>query len=312
VANSTDERGPAPGAEWDVIGTGAACVDYVCRLPVFPKPDSASSKVRMHGQSRLCGGQTATALATCARLGLRTKYVGAVGADDDGRRILTELSGRGIDVADVLTLEVPTATATILIDDSGERLVLWYRDRGLSVPPARMPAAAIARARLVHVDDVDQPAAIAAASAARRAGIPVTCDIDHLTPRTEELLALVSDPVFAEQVPLDLTGETDEARALEALFRRFQVPVVVTLGEHGAMAFDGREVIVVPAFRIDPIDTTGAGDVFRAGFIYGLLQGWPLPQRIRFANACAAVSCTKHGAMGGVPSMDEVHALLGG
>lgn len=295
---------------FDVVGLGAACVDHVCRLPVFPRPDSATSKIRMHGQSRMCGGQTATALATCAKLGLRTKYLGAVGGDEDGRRILAELSGRGIDVGDVAVLDVPSATATILIDDSGERLVLWHRDTRLCVPLDRLPAEAIATARVLHVDDVDPVAATEAARIARRAGVPVTCDIDHLTPRTEALLGLVSDPVFAEQVPLDLTGQAHEADALRAIWERYHVPAVVTLGERGAMGFDGERLVLVPAFSIDPIDTTGAGDVFRAGFIYGLVQGWPLEQRMRFANATAAVSCTRLGAIGGVPSLDDVQELM--
>jgi sugar/nucleoside kinase (ribokinase family) len=295
---------------WDVIGVGAACVDHVCRLPVFPRSDCASSKVRMHDQWRVCGGQTATALATCAQLGLRTKYLGAVGTDDEGTRIITELSGRGIDMSGVARLDVPSATATILIDDSGERIVLWHRDPRLGMPVERLPVADIARARLLHVDDVDPVAALEAAGAARRAGVPITCDIDHVTPRTTALLALVSHPVFAEQVPLDLTGQTDQGEALRVLSARYGVPVVVTLGERGAMACEGTDVFEVPGFVIDPVDTTGAGDVFRAGFIYGLIQGWPLRQRIRFANAAAAVSCTRLGAMGGVPTMKEIDRLL--
>ena len=301
----------ADGAAWDVVGVGAACLDHVCRLPVFPRPDSAASKIRMHGQSRVCGGQTATALATCARLGLRAKYVGAVGDDEDGRRILAELMARGIDVSDVTALAVPTATATILIDDSGERLVLWHRDTRLCVPPDRLPVAALASARVVHVDDVDPVAATEAARIARHAGVPVTCDIDHVTPRTQALLGLVSHPVFAEQVPLDLTGQTDQGEALRVIWERYHVPAVVTLGERGAMGFDGHDFVTVPAFAVDPVDTTGAGDVFRAGFIYGLVQGWSLERQLRFANACAGVSCTRLGAMGGVPAIDEVRALLG-
>jgi sugar/nucleoside kinase (ribokinase family) len=283
----------------------------VCRLPVFPRPDSAMSKVRMHGESKVCGGQTATALATCARLGLKAKYIGAVGADDDGKRILGELGGRGIDVSSVVALDVPTATATILIDDTGERLVLWHRDARLCVPVERLPREAILATRLLHVDDVDPVAATEAARVAKDAGIPVTCDIDHITPKTKALLGLVSHPVFAEQVPLDLTDQTDQAEALRLLWDRYHVSAVVTLGERGAMGFDGRDIVRSPGFSVDAVDTTGAGDVFRAGFIYGLIQGWDLAQRLRFANATAAVSCTRLGAMGGVPAKEDVLALLG-
>ncbi len=296
---------------WDVIGIGAACLDHVCRLPVFPRPDSAMSKVRMHGESKVCGGQTATALATCARLGLKAKYIGAVGADDDGKRILGELGFRGIDVSSVVALDVPTATATILIDDTGERLVLWHRDPRLCVPVERLPRETILSTRLLHVDDVDPVAATEAARIAKDAGIPVTCDIDHITPKTKALLGLVSHPVFAEQVPLDLTDQTDHAEALRLLWDRYHVSAVVTLGERGAMGFDGRDIVRSPGFSVDAVDTTGAGDVFRAGFIYGLIQGWDLQQRLRFANATAAVSCTRLGAMGGVPAKEDVLALLG-
>jgi sugar/nucleoside kinase (ribokinase family) len=146
---------------------------------------------------------------------------------------------------------------------------------------------------------------------ARGAGIPVTCDIDHITPKTKALLGLVSHPVFAEQVPLDLTDQTDQAEALRLLWERYHVSAVVTLGERGAMGFDGKDIVRSPGFSVDAVDTTGAGDVFRAGFIYGLIQGWDLAQRLRFANATAAVSCTRLGAIGGVPALEDVLGLMG-
>jgi sulfofructose kinase len=300
-----------PGeAVWDVLGVGAVCVDHVCRLPVFPTPGSRGSKVRLRAEARLCGGQTATTLVTCAGFGLRTKFVGAVGRDEDGRRATEALAGRGVDVADMAVLDYPTATATILTDDRGERLVLWHRDARLCVPVERLPVDAIARSAVVHVDDVDIDAAIAAASAARRAGARVTCDIDHVTPQTVTLLSSVTDPVFAEQVPLDLTGASSQEQALRTLWDWYGVPVVVTLGERGALGFDGTTMAAAPAFRVDPVDTTGAGDVFRAGLIFGLTRLWSLNNRIRFANAAAAVSCTRLGSMSSAPSLDEIDALL--
>jgi sulfofructose kinase len=302
---------PSSQPEWDVVGVGAVCMDHVCRMPVFPRPGCDTSKVRLRAESRLCGGQTATALVTCARFGLRAKFVGAIGRDEDGKRILSELATRGVDVTDVAVLDQATATATILIDDHGERLVLWHRDERLCVPVDRLPMDAITHARVVHVDDVDIEAAIAAASAARRAGARVTCDIDHVTPRTAALLEFVTDPVFAEQVPLDLTGRADQGDALRTLWDRYGVPVVVTLGERGALGFDGDTMMPVPALSVHVVDTTGAGDVFRAGFVFGLRHAWAANNRIRFANAAAAVSCTRLGSMSSAPSLDEVHALMG-
>jgi sulfofructose kinase len=295
---------------WDVVGAGASCVDLVCRLEAFPEAGGVRAKLRVQEQTRACGGQTATALATCASLGLRTAYLGVVGDDDDGRRIRRELPARGINVDHMVVSPLPTATATILIDTTGERIVLWQRDAALSYPLGRLPREVIAAARLLHVDDVDEPAAIEAARLASAAGIPVTCDIDHITPATDELLRFISHPVFAETVTLELTGATDQEQALRRLRRRHGGRLVVTIGDRGALALDGDTLLAAPAFHIVPVDSTGAGDVFRGGYIYAILHAWPVADALRFANAAAAVSCTKRGAMGGVPAISEIQALL--
>lgn len=295
---------------WDVVGVGASCIDLVCRLPVFPEARTALSKVRLTEQHRACGGQTATALATCTSLGLRANYAGAIGDDDDGAMVLAELSARGIGTENVRAVACPTATAILLIDDAGERIVLWRRHPSLVLGPDAPMERIVGQARLVHVDDVDEEASIRAARLARGRGIPVTCDIDHVTGRTEELLSFVSHPILAEHVPGVLTGESDPERALCTLGRGRQHPVVVTLGERGAMAFADGVLVESPGFAVQAADTTGAGDVFRGGFIVGLLRGMPLPEILRFANAAAAVSCTGVGAMAGVPRMNEVEALL--
>ena len=296
---------------FDVVGVGASCIDTVCRLPVFPEPTPARDKVRMLSQRRECGGQTATCLSTCASFGLRAAYLGAVGDDDDGRMICRELAARRVDVTHVAPRPHPSASATILIDASGERLVLWHRDPDLGYPIDQLPRDVIQSARLLHVDDVDPQAALAAARVAREAGVPVTCDIDHLTPVTRELLSYVTHPVFAAQVPLDLTGQHDHEGALRALRRTHPGMLVVTLGDQGAFALDGDQVLRSPGFHVDPVvDTTGAGDVFRGAFIYALLQGWLTREVLRFANAAAAESCTKAGAMGGVPTLESVRTRL--
>jgi sugar/nucleoside kinase (ribokinase family) len=296
---------------FDVVGVGASCIDHVCRLPVFPEAGSARSKIRLISESRTCGGQTATALASCQFFGLRTKYIGVVGEDEDGARICHELRKRGIDTSDVARRHgIPTATATILIDDTGDRIVLWHRDPALAFDPGRLPHEALSSARLVHVDDVDEPAAIEAARVARRAGVPVACDLDHITDQTGEFLTLVSIPIFAQHVPQQLTGEADPERALRALRRRHPGLLVVTMGADGAAALDGGDFLRVPAFSVSAVDTTGAGDVFRGGLIYATLRGWPVVESLRFANAAAAASCLTLGAMAGVPDLDAVRGIL--
>lgn len=298
------------GSRWDVVGVGAACIDLVCRLPVFPEAGTARSKVLVTDQHRACGGQTATALATCARLGLRASFVGAVGDDDDGAAILAALSSRGIATEHVRVVACPTATAILLIDESGERLVLWHRHRDLVMDPGARLEGVIGESRLLHVDDVDEAAAIRAARLAREAGIPITCDIDHVTARTSELLSLVTHPILAEHVPTALTGEADIGAALRAMSRTHSGPIVATLGPRGAVALVDGVVITAPGFPAEAVDTTGAGDVFRGAFIVALLGGQPLQDALGYANAAAAVSCTRLGAMAGVPTVEDIDAVL--
>jgi sulfofructose kinase len=153
---------------------------------------------------------------------------------------------------------------------------------------------------------VDENAAIVAGNLGRSLGRPVTSDLDRVTSKTMELVEAVTYPIFAEHIPRELTGIKDTPRALAQLRRPAHSALIVTLGARGAMALAGDHLITVPGFAVSAVDTTGAGDVFRGGFIHGVLSGWPLERTLRFANAAAAISCTRLGAMNGVPSLDEV------
>lgn len=301
-----------PAPSFDVVGVGANSVDFVTLLPAYPQPESAFAKMQISRQAVRCGGQMATALAACVGLGLRARYVGVTGTDENGRRIREELTTRNVDLADAAIRDAPNRFAIILVDEtSGERVVLWNRDERLRLRPREVDPDVIAGARLVHVDDEDDEAAIRAARLGRQAGLPVTSDLDRLSDRTEALVAAVTIPIFAEHLPLQLTGARDHESALRKLRRTHDGMMVVTLGPHGAVALDGDRFIVSPGFHVNAVDTTGAGDVFRGGFIYGLLQGWETERVLRFANAAAAVSCTRLGAMDGVPTLEETMRLLG-
>ena len=298
------------GTRWDVVGIGANSVDFVNLLPAYPQQHGSFAKMRIRKQTIALGGQMATALTTCASLGLRAKYIGVTGTDENGRRVRQEMATRAVDMADAIIRDAPNQFALIIVDESsGERIVLWDRDDRLRLRDRELPAEAIGLSRLVHVDDVDQEAAIRAAALAREAGVTVTSDLDRLTDRTEELVAAVSIPIFAEHMPAALTGEADQERALRKLRARHDGLLVVTLGQHGAMALDGDHLHCAPGFKVDAVDTTGAGDVFRGGFIYALLNAWPVARTLRFANAAAALSCTKLGALNGVPTLAETMRL---
>jgi len=296
---------------WDVVGLGANSVDFVHLLPGYPQPFGSFAKMRIEKQEILCGGQTATAMCACAKLGLRAKYAGVTGTDDNGRRVRRELERRGIDLADVIIRDAQNQFAVILVDETtGDRIVLWDRDEKLLMRDRDIPDESIASSRVLHVDDVDQGAAIRAAQVARAAGVAVTSDIDRITDRTGELIAAVTIPIFAEHVPPQVTGVNDPERALRKLRETHDGLLCMTLGDRGAMALDGDAVHYVPAFQVDALDTTGAGDVFRGAFIDALLGDAPTDRALRTANAAAAVSCTRMGALNGVPSREEIEAMM--
>jgi sugar/nucleoside kinase (ribokinase family) len=291
-----------------VIGIGESSIDEVLRVPGGLAPNV---KLPVSSRHIRYGGQVATTLATCASFGLRTALLATAGTDDHVRGLCEALAARGVDTTLLIRRPVPHRRATILVSEqTGDRAVLFERDEHLALTPGEIPRAAIEGARLLHVDDVDVEASLVAAGIARTAGIPVTSDIDTITDRTRELIAAVSVPIFAEHVPRALTGDSDPERALRTLRKTHSGRLCVTLGVRGSMLLDGNQLYRVPAPAVQAVDATGAGDVFRGAFIYALLRGDPPVDILRFANAAAALSCTREGALDSVPTRREVEELL--
>ena len=294
---------------FDVVGIGENSVDRVYRVSGAAAPNA---KLAASAHRVSCGGQVTTTLAACAALGLRPAYVGTFGSDDDGARIRDAMTAASVDVSRSIVRDAPNRHAVILVDErNGDRTVVWHRDPRLELRVEEIPIGLVTNARLVHVDDLDEEASVAAARIAVSAGTPVTSDIDRATNRTIELVALSTVPIFSTHVPTALTGEGDPARALRALRHRHAGWLCVTLGSKGAMLLEGDRLHHVPAFVVDAVDTTGAGDVFRAAFIYALLHQQGPADVLRFATAAAAVACTREGAMTSVPALTDVERILG-
>lgn len=304
---------PAPGSRpFDVVGFGLNSVDHLTVVAEYP---ASNSKQRLQRFVKMPGGQIATAMAACATLGWRTRYVGSFGDDDLGALVRQGLVEAGVDVSAARI--VPGATnqfAIVLVDGrSGERTVLWDRHPLLAWPPDDLPRDAIQSGRMLIVDCHETPAATAAARAAREAGIPTVIDVEKVRPAISELLQQIDVIVAAQEFPTALTGYDQPGRALEALAREFQAPVVVvTLGDQGSLARCGGREIRTPAFSVDCVDSTGAGDVFRAGFVAGCLKmrDGDLEDILTYANAVAALNCRALGAQGGLPRDHEVNELL--
>ncbi len=303
----------AASAPFDVVTLGLNSIDLVAVVPRFPAPNS---KERLQQFAQLPGGQMATAAAICARLGWRARYIGSFGADEFSRVGRAHLTAEGVDLS--ASWDVPGATsqfAVVIVDaETGERTVLWNRHPGLAIAPEQVPPAAVASGRMLIVDCHETAAATAAARGARAAAIPTIVDVEKVRPGIHELLRHIDAIIAAQDFPRALTGYDEPGRALAALAREFDAPLAsVTLGEEGSLTWCGGREFRTPGFRVNCVDSTGAGDAFRGGFAAGCLHmpDGDVEDVLAYANAVAALNCRRLGARGGMPTTDEVAALLG-
>ena len=166
-------------------------------------------------------------------------------------------------------------------------------------------------ARALHVDGYDTAAATLAARWAREAGIPVIADLDEPYPGIEDLLENIDYLIVSRDLPGRLMSEPDLETSLRLMGRRYGCRLAAaTLGPDGVLAWDGQQFHHNAAYCVPALDTTGAGDIFHAGFIYGLLQDWSLAEQLDFACAAAALNCMALGARGGIRTLDATRNLM--
>lgn len=295
---------------FDVVGFGQSSLDHVCLVEGLPQ---FAGKDRIVDYTRLPGGQVATALLACAKLGLQCAYLGSVGDDDAAERVLDPLRRAGVDVSHVRVVTgAPTQLAVILLDRaSGERTVLWYRDERLALRLQDLSRSSVESARAVHLDGGDPEVGVWVSKVAREFGIPVVLDADTPVPGTAELLAHVDFPIVSHTFAETFFGTRDPREALRGLASYGARMGVITLGEVGALARIGDQEIESPAYRVPVADTTGAGDVFHAAFAFALLEGFDAEGCLRAANAAAGMNCRAVGAQGGLATRAELEAFLG-
>jgi sulfofructose kinase len=299
--------GPLPVV--DIAGVGLNATDTIIRLPHFP---AFNSKAEYRSSEVLPGGQVASAMVACSRWGLKTRYAGKIGDDSFGRLQQVEMERAGVESHWIIAPNCQSQSSFILVDErNGERTVLWKRDPRLELRPEEIQREWVVRSKFLLVDGHDCAGAAAAAWWAREASIPVIADLDNLYPGVEALLENVDYLISSREFPARLTGDQDLMVSLKDISTRFGSRVAAaTLGEDGVLAWDGAEFHYCPAFEITPVDTTGAGDIFHAGFAYAQLQGWDLPRALEFSCAAAGLACTAPGARGGIAAVDCIENLI--
>jgi len=301
---------PQTSTPFDVVGVGLNATDTLLVVSHFP---AYGGKVPFLHEILSPGGQVASAMVACSKLGLRTKYIGTIGDDERGRVQMESLLGSGIDLTHVQRRQnCANQSAYIIIDQStGERTVFWNRPECLAITPEEITADQITCARLLHIDGHDTPAVGRAAQLARGSNIPVVVDVDTIYPGFENVLPNVDYLVASSEFPGRWTRLDDPFRALEKLQGDYGMKVAaMTLGAHGALARVDGQYVYAPAFVINCIDTTGAGDVFHGAFCYAVLQEMAIDEALEFSNAMAAINCLGLGARGHIGGLDEVRRLM--
>lgn len=296
--------------QFDVVGVGLNATDTLLILPRFP---AYAGKVPFEAEILSPGGQVASAMVACAHLGLRVKYIGTVGDDSRGEIQIESLRASGINLDDVeVRANCPNQTAYILIDrTTGERTVLWSRPDCLRLEPGSVTSGKIACARMLHIDGHDTPAVARAAAIAREHGIPVTMDVDAIYHGLDQVLGNVDHLVASSEFPVQWTNERDPFQALTLIRKEYGMRVAaMTLGAHGSLALTAEGFAYSPAFVVNCLDTTGAGDVFHGAYCYAVLQGMSIRDTLEFSNAMAALNCTALGARGGIGTVDRAMALM--
>jgi len=296
--------------EFDVVGVGLNATDTMIVVPHFP---AYGGKAPFTREFVSVGGQVASAMVTCARLGLRAKYIGTVGDDERGRVQLESLRDSGVNIDHVQQrLDCPNQSAYIIIDQAtGERTVFWSRPDCLRISPAQIEESQITCAGLLHIDGHDTPAVEHAAHIARSHGIPVTVDVDTIYSGFDRVLPLVDYLIASSEFPARWTGIEDPLDALATIQEKFGMRVAaMTLGAQGSLALADGVFYYSPAFVVNCVDTTGAGDVFHGAFCYSVLQKMPLAEALEFSNAMAALNCMALGARGGIATVEDAKQLI--
>ncbi|MEE8348240.1 MAG: PfkB family carbohydrate kinase [Acidobacteriota bacterium] len=311
----TDLENAAFGIRWalgrpfQVVGLGLNAVDWIYVLPRFP---THGGKVQIENIYKRGGGQVATASALCARYGLKVRYVGRVGDDGIGEWSLEDLQSESMDVSGVDTVAGASSQfATILVDrPTGERTILWDRDSRLLYKEGELNRDRLVQGQLLHLDGHDQVASILAARWAREVDMKVSLDIDKVQPGVEELLGLVDFLIPSVNFVHNFSGSADWKEGLRVLADHTAGFVGVTRGREGTAALWEGNVIEIPGISVEAVDTTGAGDVFHGAFLYALFENYSVTRCLGFANAAAALACTRYGARAGIPTLAEVLSMM--
>ncbi|MFC1453422.1 carbohydrate kinase family protein [Verrucomicrobiota bacterium] len=298
----------------ELVGLGLATLDVLVRLREMPSWHGCShfNDIRLDG-----GGCVGTAMVAAARLGASAGFVGTAGNDEFAERKLRSFVEDGVDLSRLLTLDAPEDQLVLCYvnEDTGERefsVKAGFLKRTLA--PGELDREYLTSARYLLLDGSHFDAALRAAQWMRDAGKSVVLDGSKadgpVSPAMRTLVEHTDVLICASGFAPGLTGVNDVVGSGRAVLDLGPGIVVQTDGEKGCDTITAEEAFHTPAFAVDVVDTTGAGDVFHGAYLVGLLRGWDLHATALFASAVAAIKCTRMGGRAGIPILDETTAFL--
>lgn len=298
--------------EFDAVGFGTNAVDFLVIVPEYPAFGSKIELIRYH---QLPGGEVASTMTGLSRLGLKVAYVGRFGNDSAGEFGIQSLKDENVNIDYVeIVPNAKTQIAFIIIDEkNGERTVIWKRDKLLAYSSEKLPLQAVEKCKVFHTTPHDTQACILMAKHAKSAGAITSVDVDKPFDGIEVLIPLIDIFICAEEFPYKFLGIEDKEIALKEIKSRYGCSIIgVTLGKEGSLILCQDKLIRTQGFCVPGgcKDTTGAGDAFRAGFLYGLLTGETVEQTAVIANAVAALKCREVGARTALPTREELCSFL--
>jgi sulfofructose kinase len=287
---------------------GITVLDRIWYLADLPKE---GGKYVANNYTEVGGGPAATAAVAAAKLGADVDFIGRVGDDDTGNRLLAELESLGVNTRFTRVFEgARSSQSAVLVDACGERIIANYPSPDLPEEANWLQDIDFSQWDVVLADVRWHDGAKQAFTLARQQGVTTVLDADITPQAITELVALSDHAAFSAPGLRRLTQIDEPESALKKAQTITNGHVYVTQGKDGCYWLEKGALCHQPAFAIDVVDTTGAGDVFHGALAVGLAQNQPVQEAVCFASAVAALKCTRPGGRAGIPDCDQTRSFL--
>ncbi|WP_449549309.1 sugar kinase [Lelliottia amnigena] len=287
---------------------GITVLDRIWYLADLPKE---GGKYVANNYTEVGGGPAATAAVAAAKLGANVDFIGRVGDDDTGSRLLAELESLGVNTRFTRIFKgARSSQSAVLVDASGERIIANYPSPDLPEEADWLQDIDFSQWDVVLADVRWHDGAKQALTLARQQGVTTILDADITPQNIADLVALSDHAAFSAPGLQRMTQIAEAESALKKAQTLTNGHVYVTQGKDGCYWLEKGALSYLPAFQIDVVDTTGAGDVFHGALAVGLAQNQPAQDAVRFASAVAALKCTRPGGRAGIPDCDQTRSFL--